>query len=126
MRKLLFIGLIWVLCTSFYRKYPAEVTSVYDGDTITVAIDLGFDIVKTEKIRLHGINAPEVRGSERYEGLKSRDALRQKILHKSIELETFKGDKKGKYGRTLGIIWLDDENINNWLVQNDYAEARQY
>jgi micrococcal nuclease len=116
----------WVLLSSFFRSYPSEVTSVYDGDTITLTVYLGFGITKTEKIRLDGIDAPEVRGSERYEGIKSRDALRTKILHKQVRLETLKNDKKGKYGRTIGIIWLEDENINNWLVVNDYAEVKVY
>ena len=61
-------------------EYRAFVRKVYDGDTVTVDIDLGFDVVlKGQKIRLVRINAPEVRGKERPEGLKSRDALRNKI-----------------------------------------------
>ena len=44
-------------------EYRAFVRKVYDGDTITVDIDLGFDVVlKAQKIRLVRINAPEVRG----------------------------------------------------------------
>ena len=49
--------------------YKAEVVSVYDGDTITVDIDLGFNVVlRKQKIRLGGINTPEIRGEEREEG----------------------------------------------------------
>ena len=52
-------------------QYKAFVTKVYDGDTITVEIDLGFKTsVKGEKIRLSRINAPELRGSSRENGLK--------------------------------------------------------
>ena len=44
-------------------EYKAIVISVYDADTITVDIDLGFHIwARSEKIRLFGIDAPEVRG----------------------------------------------------------------
>ena len=61
-------------------EYRAYVSRVYDGDTITVDIDLGFGIVfKSQKIRLVRINAPEIRGDERQTGLVSRDALRDKI-----------------------------------------------
>ena len=47
-------------------EYRAFVTKVYDGDTITVDIDLGFGVqLKKQSIRLSGINAPEVRGPSR-------------------------------------------------------------
>ena len=103
-------------------EYKAFVRKVYDGDTITVDIDLGFDVVlKDQKIRLTKINAPEVRGEQRPEGLKSRDALRDKIANKWIRIKTQK-DKKGKYGRWLGELWLDGECVNDWLLKEGYAK----
>jgi len=103
-------------------EYRAYVQKVYDGDSITVDIDLGFDIIlHNQKIRLLRIDAPEVRGRERPAGLKSRDALRQKINRKWIVIKT-KQDKKGKYGRWLGEIWLDDVCVNDWLLTEKYAE----
>jgi len=101
--------------------YRAFVTKVYDGDTVTVDVDLGWSVViKKQKIRLLGINAPEVRGSSRSSGIISRDALRSRILNKKVTLKTFK-DKKGKFGRWLGEIWIDDECINDWLLNEGYA-----
>ena len=103
-------------------EYRAKVRGVYDADTITVDIDLGFGIIYTgQKLRLLGIDAPEVRGKERPEGIKSRDALRDKILDKDIIIRTSK-DKKGKYGRWLATIILDDVNLNEWLIAEGYAE----
>ena len=103
-------------------EYRAFVRKVYDGDTITVDIDLGFDVIlKAQKIRLVRINAPEVRGSERPAGLKSRDALREKICNKWVKIKTQK-DKKGKYGRWLGEVFVEDENINQWLISEGYAK----
>ena len=102
-------------------EYRAFVRKVYDGDTITVDIDLGFDVVlKGQKIRLLKINAPEVRGEQRPEGLKSRDALRERIGNKWVKVKT-QQDKKGKYGRWLGEIWLDDICVNDWLLQEGLA-----
>lgn len=104
-------------------EYRAFVRKVYDGDTVTVDIDLGFDVVlKGQKIRLVRINAPEVRGKERADGLKSRDALREKIGNKWIKIKTQK-DKKGKYGRWLGEIWIDEVCVNDWLIQEGHATA---
>lgn len=106
--------------------YLALVTSVYDGDTITVDIDLGLGVWKhSEKIRVAHINAPEVRGKERPEGLKSRDWLRERINGKQIIIKTLK-DKKGKYGRYIGEIYLDGVNINDEIVKAGFAEYRDY
>lgn len=111
--------------------YRAVVVSVYDGDTCTVDIDLGLGIwAKSEKIRLCRINAPEVRGDERQQGLKSRDRLRELIDGKPIIVETIK-DKKGKYGRYLGEIWMESDegnpvNINDLLVSEGLAEYKDY
>ena len=103
-------------------EYRAFVRKVYDGDTVTVDIDLGFDVVlKNQKIRLVRINAPEVRGKERSEGLKSRDALRAKIGNRWIKIKTQK-DKKGKYGRWLGEIWLEELCVNDWLISEGLAK----
>ena len=104
-------------------EYRAFVRKVYDGDTVTVDIDLGFGVVlKNQKMRLLRIDAPEVRGEERPEGLKSRDALREKISNKWVKIKTQK-DKKGKYGRWLADIWLEEECINDWLLSEGYASA---
>ena len=103
-------------------EYKATVTKVYDGDTITVDFDLGFGIlIRKQKIRLVGINTPEVRGPEKPQGIISRNALRQRILGKVVTIKTFK-DKKGKYGRWLGEVFMEEENINQWLISEGYAK----
>ena len=103
-------------------EYKAFVRRVYDGDTITVDIDLGFGIlVKNQKIRFLGINAPEIRGESRKNGLISRDFLRNKISGKWVTLKTSK-DKKGKYGRWLGEIFLLEENINSTMLAEGLAK----
>lgn len=103
-------------------EYSAKVVKVYDGDTITVDVDLGFGVwMHKQKIRLVGINTPEVRGEEREEGLKSRDWLREQILDKLITLRTAK-DRKGKYGRWLGAVIFNGTNINQELISLGLAE----
>jgi micrococcal nuclease len=103
--------------------YRAHVLSVYDGDTITVDVDLGFSIfMRSQSIRLARINAPEVRGSNAEMGAKSRDALREKILGKTVTLKTIK-DTKEKYGRWLAEVWIDGVCINNWLLAEGLAVA---
>lgn len=102
--------------------YKAKVLSVYDGDTIRATFDLGFGIeLKNQSIRLSGINAPEVRGESRENGLKSRDRLRELVLDKEVIITT-KKDKKGKYGRWLGEVFVDGESANYTLLAEGYAQ----
>ncbi len=110
--------------------YQAIVTNVYDGDTCTVDIDLGFKTwLKGEKLRLLRINAPELRGESREKGLASRDFLREVIDGKVIIVETFK-DRQGKYGRYLAEIWLETDdgwiNVNDMLVKSGHAIYQSY
>lgn len=106
--------------------YKANVTKVYDGDTITCDIDCGFGVVlMKQKIRLYGLNAPEVRGDSKEQGIISRDKLRERILNKEIRLKTIK-DKKGKYGRYIATVYLDTENINDWLIETNLAVKAEY
>ncbi len=116
---------------NFLFHYRAFVTEVYDGDTITVDIDLGLKTwVKKEKLRLNRINAPEIKGRDRPNGIKSRDFLRSIVLNQEIILRTVK-DKKGKFGRYLGEIFIIDPNgneinINDLLVAEKFAKYQSY
>ena len=101
--------------------YNATIDSIYDGDTITVTLALGFGIeLKKQKIRLLGIDTPEIRGGEREEGLKSKARLVELIEGKEITLVTHK-NKTGKYGRWLGTIYVNETNINEQLIQEGFA-----
>ncbi len=105
--------------------YRAEVVSVYDGDTITVDIDLGMRIkVRGEKVRLFGINTPELRGDDKPQGLLARDHLRSLINAREVVIETHK-DKKGKYGRYLATVWVQ-ETPGEWLDVNKHLVAKGF
>jgi micrococcal nuclease len=103
--------------------YKATVIKVYDGDTFTINLDLGFYIAYNEQvIRLARVNTPEIRGEERKEGLKVRDIVRSLILDKEVTIKTIK-DKKEKYGRYLAEIEFNDENgklinLSDYLIEN--------
>lgn len=75
-----------------------------------------------QKVRLLGINTPEVRGPEREKGLVSRNRLRDLIDGKDIIVSTYK-DKGGKYGRLLATIFLDGVDINQQLIDEGLAEV---
>lgn len=92
-------------------NYEAFVKDVYDGDTITVDIFLGFNVVLSNiKVRLVGIDTPEIRTKdlkEKEKGYETRDWLRERILGKKVLLHT---KEKGKFGRWLGTIWELNED----------------
>ena len=104
-------------------KYRAVITDVYDGDTVTANIDLGFKVWRHgEKLRLFGIDTPELRGEEKEAGRIARDALRNLILDKEVTICTIK-DRTGKYGRYLARIYIGNINVNAWMIMKGYAEA---
>lgn len=112
--------------TSQLYYYRAKVVSVYDGDTIHVDIDLGLNTwIRNEKIRLARIDAPELRGPERPQGLAARDFLRQLILNQNVVIQTIK-DRKGKFGRYLAEVWLEQNgqwvNVNDLMIQSGKAK----
>lgn len=109
---------------NFYY-YKAIVVSVYDGDTITVDIDLGFDMwMKNKKLRLFGIDTPEIRGEERPEGLIAKQFVLDRIpVGSKIQVKTEK-DGTGKYGRYLATIYYSDgNNLNEELISSGNAEV---
>ena len=108
--------------------YYATVTKITDGDTITVNVDLGYDLwLEGQKVRLAGIDTPESRinikkyperTKEKELGLKAKEVLRglcgEKIILKSLG--------KGKYGRILGVCYTPEGiNINDELINQDLA-----
>jgi len=84
--------------------YRAELARVVDGDTVDLKIDLGFYMTANIRIRLEGVDTPEIRGPEKEEGKISKAFVEKKLSQaRSIFVETM---KTGKYGRWLGVIWF--------------------
>ena len=97
-------------------EYSAEVLRIVDGDTVDVLIDCGFSTFRKERVRLYGINAPESRTRDKEEkvrGLAAKARLEELInlTSSKIVIKT-ELDKKGKYGRILGVLWDEDKKKN--------------
>ena len=103
-------------------KYKAYVVSVYDGDTCDVEIDLGFKIIIKERLRLLGVDTPEIRTKDKAEkkrGIQVRDKLRKLIFRQTVLIAT---EKEGKFGRYLADMWTSTGlHINSWLLESGYA-----
>jgi micrococcal nuclease len=105
--------------------YRALVNRIYDGDTITVDIDLGFGVIlKDQNLRLLGIDTPEIRGEERPQGLLSRKFVEERIPVGSYIIITTVRDRKEKFGRYLATVFygVDMTNLNEELLQNGMAK----
>jgi hypothetical protein len=77
------------------HNYVGVVERVIDGDTIEVRIDLGFDVWRVEKIRLRGIDAPEL-GSK--PGRRAKKFVAERLeAAPFVGLKTYKTDKYARY-----------------------------
>lgn len=82
---------------------------MYDGDTCTVAMCVGGaddDCPRSFKVRLAGIDTPEMRGGspeEKRAAVQCRDALRSMVLDRLVWLDVV--PKADKYGRLLATLW---------------------
>lgn len=90
----------------------AKCVDVYDGDTVKVVFKFADKMYKW-RVRLLRIDTPELRGDEKEEGLKCRDFLRGLVLDKIV---TVKCSKFDSFGRILGEIEKDGENINDKMI----------
>ena len=93
---------------SYYRSFPiSRVVKNYDGDTVTVEIDLGFNIRYQVRVRVEGVNTPELRGGTpetRAAGRVARDEVRSWLSQWKGLLSLHTTCEHGKYGRVLGDI----------------------
>ena len=105
-------------------SYNAYVVSVYDGDTITVILDMGMGVQKKAKCRMYGIDTPELRGKtakEKAAAKVARDRLRELINEKTVLVQSL--TKPDKYGRLLVKVWIDGTYVNDLLIKEGHARA---
>ena len=116
---------------SCYNFRVTKIKKVLDGDTIDVVIDLGFDLAKTERVRIAGVDTPEKRTrnlEEKALGLDATNWLKDKLT------QTIKGEDElvvrtelvggvGKYGRLLGWLYVGDSDVslNEQMIEEGYA-----
>lgn len=101
-------------------EYMAKCVKVYDGDTATFVFR-PFGILFKFSCRMLGYNSAEIRGGSEEEhkrAVAAKEALESMILGKIVKLEVGNMDK---YGRPLVNVFLDDQNINQWMIKNKYG-----
>ncbi len=109
--------LIFTICINIFSNSRIyKVLYVSDGDTIAVKkIEGQKEVGNLVKIRLFGIDAPELNQDYGYE---SKEFLLKLIRGKRVKIE---GTKKDRYGRLLGTVYYNNENINEKMVMTGNA-----
>jgi micrococcal nuclease len=108
-------------------EYSAKLIRVIDGDTIDAMVDLGFDVWVKKRVRLYGINTPEVRTrdlEEKKAGIEAKKRL-EELLEGVNGRFILCSRGIGKYGRCLGELLIGEFgeiHINNKLLHEGYAE----
>jgi micrococcal nuclease len=101
-----------------------RVIKVIDGDTIDIILDMGFDIMYKQRVRLFGIDTPESRTIDKVEkkyGLLAKQFLKEALKKGNIVIKTHKGTETGKFGRILGEIYINGININKLMCSKGHA-----
>ena len=127
------IIIILILTTNLLAEEIIGISKVIDGDTIHI---------NNFKIRLEGIDAPEMRQKCKKEFLKisstigfifykdyncgevSKKKLKDKIKESEIKCIS---SSKDRYKRHIATCFKGQTNLNQWMVRNGYAIAyRRY
>jgi endonuclease YncB( thermonuclease family) len=100
-----------------------KVIKVYDGDTITIASKLPYKSSQMYRfsVRLRGIDSPEIKSkslAEKDLAMNSKMALSNLILGKNVHLKNVSTEK---YGRILADVYIDNVNVNKWMLENKLA-----
>jgi micrococcal nuclease len=106
-----------------YEYKIKEIVKVVDGDTVDVLIDLGFSVYHKERVRLSGIDTPEMNSknlTEKEIAKKAKAFLTVWLKdQKNLTIKTYKDDK---YGRLLGEIFGNGGVcVNNLLMEKGFA-----
>lgn len=108
--------------------FKAKVLKVIDADTLLAGVDLGFQIIKEHKLRLRGIDTPEIGTSE---GKKADVFVKERMGRcEFVVIKTYKDDKYGRY--LVDVFYLPGETdaekiatggifLNQQLLENRLA-----
>lgn len=109
--------------------YKFYITRVIDGDTFAGDLDLGFGIVMLHKrLRLFGINTPEIRGSNKEEGLAVKAFVEDLLSEHEFIIIRSAEKSFDSFGRLLCEVFYKDPACNTWeslnalLLQTDRAD----
>ena len=126
LKKILFNLLFFLLFTPVFSKEINGTATVIDGDTLKI---------NHEKIRLFGIDSPEIKQKckkpylkivfftfyKNYNcGVVSKLKLKQYVNKKNVKCVF---NSRDRYNRLIADCYINEKNINSWMVKNGHAVA---
>ena len=106
-------------------RYKLVTVKAIDGDTIRATIKLGFGVaLHSVLIRLSGIDTPEIHTknkTEKQAGKLVTIWLREKIKSGQFYYLTTANKDLDKYGRPMGVLHIDGDNICMELIKYGFA-----
>ena len=111
---------------SRYHNEVFEVVRVLDGDTFD--IDVADGRHPTTRIRLWGVDTPEVAGSPggaMHYGAEASAFTRRRLLGRNVRVVLSPTRTRGKYGRLLAYVYVEPSGLmfNELLLEHGYAYA---
>lgn len=120
-KMVLLIGTILAHPTNF----DCVILNWIDGDTVDVNVDLGFDLVLKRRVRVYGLNAPEIHSTdleEKKAGLESKVYAEKLIPVGSVVKIIDHGQEK--FGRWLGTIEFGDhQDFAKTMIETGHGKA---
>ncbi len=109
-----------------YHDQVFDVVNVVDGDTFDINIPDGR--YPTTRIRLWGVDTPEVAGSPggaMHFGSEASAFAKRRLMGRKVRIVLSPTKTRGKYGRLLAYVYLEpsDTMFNELLLEHGYAYA---
>lgn len=107
--------------------YDVVITDVTDGDTVTVRFDYDKpkDCTTEEKVRLIGVDTPEMNyhkhAEPEYYAQEATDYTSTFIKQSALLEFDNVSTSRDKYGRLLAYIWIDSKILNKDLIEKGYG-----
>ena len=113
-------------------EYTCRVLDVVDGDTVDVLISLGFRMTTVQRIRLSGVDCPEIHAKDEFERRAAQEAKQftqnwvevNQLTNKGVLIEEFPLaistlKDPDSFGRWLGTIFVPGQLTLNTRLTLD-------
>lgn len=130
---LLVLVLIIISCDLVHTDLTlssSDIKSIYDGDTITIKCLRGLKCEKNAiKVRIKGVDTPEIKGKCRNETLLARQAKQFTVAFvrnaDEIIMSYDEHDMYDRYGRLLAYLSVGGKDLSSSLINNNLGRHYQ-
>lgn len=113
-------------------EFRAYATRVIDGDTLEVMVDCGFSVYHTLKVRIYGVNTPELDAKDDDVRIAARmakqylEGLVKDVPLRIVTHKTAADSYKQTFARYVAMVWAyrDDkwQNVGELVKASGYSK----